>query len=48
MCNILGATIFTGPLKGEDVVIPWIPVIPTDMGMVSIQMVCNGKYSPFN
>ena len=29
--NIIEATILTGPFKGEDVLIPRIPMIPTDM-----------------
>lgn len=31
MSNIIEATILTGPFKGEDVLIPRIPMIPTDM-----------------
>jgi ATP-dependent DNA helicase PIF1 len=31
MSNVVEATIFTGPFKGEDVLIPRIPTIPTDM-----------------
>ena len=31
MTNIIEATILTGPFKGEDVLIPQIPMIPTDM-----------------
>ena len=31
MTNIIEAKILTGPFKGEDVLIPRIPVIPTDM-----------------
>ena len=31
MTNIIEATILTGPFKGEDVLIPQIPLIPTDM-----------------
>ena len=31
MSNIVEATILTGPFKGEDVLIPRIPMIPTDM-----------------
>ncbi len=31
MTNIIEAKILTGPFKGEDVLIPWIPMIPTDM-----------------
>ena len=31
MTNIIEATILTGPFKGEDILIPWIPMIPTDM-----------------
>jgi hypothetical protein len=31
MSNVVQATILTGPLKGEDVLIPRIPMIPTDM-----------------
>ena len=31
MTNIIEAKILTGPFKGEDVVIPRIPMIPTDM-----------------
>jgi ATP-dependent DNA helicase PIF1 len=29
--NVVEATILTGPFKGEDVLIPRIPMIPTDM-----------------
>ena len=29
MTNIIEANILTGPLKGEDVLIPWFPMIPT-------------------
>ena len=31
MTNIIEAKILTGPFKGEDVLIPRIPMIPTDM-----------------
>lgn len=31
MSNVVEATILTGPFKGEDVLIPRIPMIPTDM-----------------
>jgi ATP-dependent DNA helicase PIF1 len=31
MSNVVEATILTGPLKSEDVLIPRIPMIPTDM-----------------
>jgi ATP-dependent DNA helicase PIF1 len=31
MSNVVEATIATGPVKGEDVLIPSIPMIPTDM-----------------
>ncbi|KAK1330345.1 hypothetical protein QTO34_010534 [Cnephaeus nilssonii] len=31
MSNVVEATILTGPFKGEDVLIPHIPKIPTDM-----------------
>ena len=31
MTKIIEAKILTGPFKGEDVLIPWIPMIPTDM-----------------
>lgn len=31
MSNVLEATILTGPSKGEDILIPRIPMIPTDM-----------------
>jgi hypothetical protein len=31
MSNVIEATILTGPFKGEDVLIPRIPLIPTDM-----------------
>ena len=31
MSNVVEATILTGPFKGEDVLIPRIPTIPTDM-----------------
>ena len=31
MSNAIEATTLTGPLKGEDVFIPRIPMIPTDM-----------------
>ena len=31
MSNIIEATILTGPFKGEDLLILWIPIIPTDM-----------------
>ena len=31
MTNIIEATILTGPFKGEAVLIPRIPMIPTDM-----------------
>ena len=31
MTNIIEATILTGPFNGEDVLTPWIPMIPTDM-----------------
>lgn len=31
MSNIIEATILTGPFKGEDVLIPRIPLIPTGM-----------------
>ncbi|KAK1342022.1 hypothetical protein QTO34_016775 [Cnephaeus nilssonii] len=31
MSNVVEATILTGPFKGEDVLIPCIPMIPTDM-----------------
>jgi hypothetical protein len=31
MSNVVEATILTEPLKGEDVLIPRIPMIPTDM-----------------
>ena len=31
MTNIVEAKILTGPFKGEDVLISWIPMIPTDM-----------------
>ena len=31
MTNIIEATILTGSFKGEDVLIPWIPMIQTDM-----------------
>ncbi|CAL1264352.1 unnamed protein product, partial [Larinioides sclopetarius] len=30
MNNVVEATILTGPFKGEDVLIPRIPMIPTD------------------
>ncbi len=30
MSNIIEATILTGPFRGEDVLIPRIPMIPTD------------------
>ena len=31
MSNVVEATILTGPVTGEDVLIPRIPTIPTDM-----------------
>jgi ATP-dependent DNA helicase PIF1 len=31
MSKVVEATILTGPFKGEDVLIPYIPMIPTDM-----------------
>ncbi|KAK1337430.1 hypothetical protein QTO34_002057, partial [Cnephaeus nilssonii] len=31
MSNVIEATILTGPFKGEDVLIPRIPMIPMDM-----------------
>ncbi|XP_062976369.1 ATP-dependent DNA helicase PIF6-like [Elgaria multicarinata webbii] len=31
LSNVVEATILTGPFKGEDVLIPRIPMIPTDM-----------------
>ena len=31
MTNIIEVTILTGPFKGEDVLTPRIPMIPTDM-----------------
>ena len=31
MTNIIEASILTGPFKGEDILIPRIPMIPTDM-----------------
>jgi ATP-dependent DNA helicase PIF1 len=31
MPHVIEATILTGCAKGEDVFIPWIPIIPTDM-----------------
>lgn len=31
MSNVVEATILTGPFKGADVLIPRIPMIPTDM-----------------
>jgi ATP-dependent DNA helicase PIF1 len=31
MSNVVEATIVTGQVKGEDVLIPRIPMIPTDM-----------------
>ena len=31
MTNIIEATILTGPFKGEDVLVPRIPMVPTDM-----------------
>ena len=31
MTNIIEAKILTGPFKSEDVLIPWIPKIPTDI-----------------
>ena len=31
MTNIIQAKILTGPFKGEDILISWIPMIPTDM-----------------
>ncbi|PNF16574.1 hypothetical protein B7P43_G07217 [Cryptotermes secundus] len=31
LSNVVEATILTGPLKGEDVLIPRIPMIPTDV-----------------
>ncbi|XP_023727046.1 uncharacterized protein LOC111875213 [Cryptotermes secundus] len=31
LINVVEATILTGPFKGEDVLIPRIPIIPTDV-----------------
>jgi ATP-dependent DNA helicase PIF1 len=31
MNNVIEATILKGKYKGEDVLIPWIPLIPNDM-----------------
>ena len=31
MTNIIEAKILTGPFKSEDILLPWISMIPTDM-----------------
>ena len=38
MSNVIEATILTGPFKGEDVLIPRIPMIPTDMPFEFIRL----------
>ena len=45
MTNIIEAKILTGPFKGEDVLIPRIPMIPADMsfqiGIPNLISICN-------